>query len=119
MANGTKNFVVVACTIVMTVVCVGGVLLACGAVMDDVKDNKEGIKEVRKDVKLVSEAVSALKDNQHNNTIERVKLQKDISYIADDVKDIKVFMQKLDDKLELDHGETQSKKEKAGTSQEI
>lgn len=43
MADKTRNVVAVACTVIVTVIAVGGVLLSCGAVTGDIKENKDDI----------------------------------------------------------------------------
>jgi hypothetical protein len=44
MADKTKNVVNVMCAVIVTFITVGGVFLACGAVMGDVAESKADIK---------------------------------------------------------------------------
>ena len=50
-----------------------------------------------------------MKKDYYSEREARIKLEKDISYISRDIGDIKKFMQKLDDKLEL--SDTKSEKD--------
>ena len=46
MPTKTRNLVVIACTVIMTVIAVGGIIYACGAVTGDIQENKEDIAKV-------------------------------------------------------------------------
>ena len=44
MADKIKNPIMIACTVIVTVIAVSGVLYACGAIAGQVDDNKESVK---------------------------------------------------------------------------
>ena len=48
MEGKGKNIVVVMCSVIMTIIAVGGILYACGAVTGDVQENKDDIVNLQK-----------------------------------------------------------------------
>jgi hypothetical protein len=88
MAEKAKNLVILACTVIVTVISAGGILLACGAITSDVKGNADDIRENRGWIKENRTAI-------HKNEL----LQAEINTKLNDIPDIKDDIEKLTDYL--------------------
>ena len=66
MADKNRNPVTIGCTLIVTVIAIGGIFMACGAVTSDIKDNKDhiGILEANdddQDMEIVNLRINAEK----------------------------------------------------------